>query len=103
AEKQNIRIEIDALAARLGCPVVPLVSTRGRGIEALKLAIDRYKANENVELVHYAQPLINEADALAKVMPSDIPLKHRRWLGLQMLEGDIYSRAYAGEASQHLD
>ena len=31
------------------------------------------------------------------------PLKQRRWLGLQMLEGDIYSRAYAGEASQHLD
>ncbi|MEI6913383.1 FeoB small GTPase domain-containing protein, partial [Klebsiella pneumoniae] len=68
AEKQNIRIEIDALSARLGCPVIPLVSTRGRGIEALKLAIDRYKANENVELVHYAQPLLNEADSLAKVM-----------------------------------
>ncbi len=43
AEKQNIRIEIDALSARLGCPVIPLVSTRGRGTEALKLAIDRYK------------------------------------------------------------
>lgn len=76
AEKQNIRIEIDALSARLGCPVIPLVSTRGRGIEALKLAIDRYKANENVELVHYAQPLLNEADSLAKVMPSDIPLNN---------------------------
>ncbi|EES96151.1 hypothetical protein HMPREF0774_2079, partial [Staphylococcus aureus subsp. aureus TCH130] len=25
AEKQNIRIEIDALSARLGCPVIPLV------------------------------------------------------------------------------
>ncbi len=46
--------------------MIPLVSTRGRGIEALKLAIDRYKANENVELVHYAQPLLNEADSLAK-------------------------------------
>ena len=33
AEKQNIRIDVDALAARLGCPVIPLVSTRGRGIE----------------------------------------------------------------------
>lgn len=53
AEKQQVRIDIDALSARLGCPVVPLVSTRGRGIEALKLAIDRYKENENVELVHY--------------------------------------------------
>lgn len=30
AEKQQVRIDIDALAARLGCPVIPLVSTRGR-------------------------------------------------------------------------
>ena len=28
AEKQQIRIDIDALSARLGCPVVPLVSTQ---------------------------------------------------------------------------
>lgn len=58
AEKQQVRIDVDALSTRLGCPVVPLVSTRGRGIEALKLAIDRHNANDNVELVHYAQPLV---------------------------------------------
>ena len=45
AEKQQVRIDIDALAARLGCPVIPLVSTRGRGIEALKIALDRHQAN----------------------------------------------------------
>lgn len=103
AEKQQIRIDIDALSARLGCPVVPLVSTRARGIEALKLAIDRYKENDTVELVHYAQPLLQEADSLADAMAKDMPLKQRRWLGLQMLEGDIYSRAYAGDAAQDLD
>lgn len=83
--------------------MIPLVSTRGRGIEALKLAIDRYKANENVELVHYAQPLLNEADSLAKVMPSDIPLKQRRWLGRKCWKAISTAAAYAGEASQHLD
>ncbi|MDI8746269.1 hypothetical protein MJM83_30700, partial [Salmonella enterica subsp. enterica serovar Montevideo] len=41
---------------------------RGRGIEALKLAIDRHNANDNVELVHYAQPLLREADFLADAM-----------------------------------
>ncbi|XNM55076.1 hypothetical protein ACLK1Z_19460 [Escherichia coli] len=56
-----------------------------------------------MELVHYVAAALNEADSLAKVMPSDIPLKQRRWLGLQMLEGGVPSRAYAGEASQHLD
>ena len=103
AEKQQVRIDIDALSARLGCPVVPLVSTRARGIEALKLAIDRYKENDTVELVHYAQPLLQEADSLADAMAKDMPLKQRRWLGLQMLEGDIYSREYAGNAAHKLD
>lgn len=103
AEKQQVRIDVDALSTRLGCPVVPLVSTRGRGIEALKLAIDRHNANDNVELVHYAQPLLREAGFLADAMAQEMPLQQRRWLGLQMLEGDIYSRAYADEAAQNLD
>ena len=103
AEKQQIRIDIDALAIRLGCPVVPLVSTRGRGIEALKMAIDRHQRNSDIERVHYAQPLVREAETLAMAMAADMPLQQRRWLGLQMLEGDIYSRAYAGDAAHRLD
>lgn len=103
AEKQKVRIDVDALAARLGCPVIPLVSTRGRGIEALKLAIDRHQANDSVELVHYAQPLAREADALAHLMGDETPWQQRRWMGLQMLEGDIYSRANSGISAQHLD
>lgn len=103
AEKQHIRIDIDALSNRLGCPVVPLVSTRGRGIDSLKLAIDRHRSNQEIELVHYAAPLLQEAGNLAQAMPNDIPPKLRQWLGLQMLEGDIYSRAYAGGAAEKLD
>ncbi|MCU7785198.1 Fe(2+) transporter permease subunit FeoB [Lelliottia amnigena] len=103
AEKQQIRIDIDALSARLGCPVVPLVSTRARGIDALKLAVDRHSQNTDLELVHYAKPLLQEADYLAQEMAQMMPQKQRRWLGLQMLEGDIYSRRYAGDAAQKLD
>lgn len=103
AEKQQIRIDVDALAARLGCPVVPLVSTRGRGIEALKMAIDRHQTNTPLELVHYPQPLLREANVLAGEMAKDIPERQRQWLGMQMLEGDIYSRAYAGDAAHKLD
>lgn len=36
-------------------------------------------------------------------MAADIPQRQRLWLGLQMLEGDIYSRAYAGDAAHKLD
>lgn len=103
AEKQKVRIDIDALSARLGCPVVPLVSTKGRGIEALKMALDRHRVNSDVERVHYPQPLVKEAEKLAQSMSSAMSAQQRRWLGLQMLEGDIYSRAYAGNAAQYLD
>jgi ferrous iron transport protein B len=103
AEKQHLRIDVDALSARLGCPVVPLVSTRARGIDALKLAIDRHVGNTSVELVHYAQPLLREASLLAQEMEQHMPAKQRMWLGLQMLEGDIYSRAYSGNAADKLD
>ena len=103
AEKQKIRIDVDALAARLGCPVIPLVSTRGRGIEALKMAVDRHQQNTSLELVHYPQPLLREAEKLAQEMAPEIPQRQRCWLGLQMLEGDIYSREYAGNAAHKLD
>ena len=103
AEKQKVRIDIDALSARLGCPVVPLVSTKGRGIEALKMALNRHRVNSDVERVHYPQPLVEEAEKLAQSMSSAMSAQQRRWLGLQMLEGDIYSRAYAGNAAQYLD
>ncbi|MGS5583990.1 FeoB small GTPase domain-containing protein, partial [Klebsiella pneumoniae] len=55
AEKQQVRIDIDALPARLGCPVIPLVSTRGRGFVALKIALDRLQANSVLVLVHFPQ------------------------------------------------
>jgi len=102
AEKQQVRIDVDALSARLGCPVIPLVSTRGRGIEALKMVLDRHRANSELELVYYSQPLLREADWLAEEISHEMPKKQRRWLGLQMLEGDIYSRAYAGDAAHKL-
>ncbi|WP_130100082.1 Fe(2+) transporter permease subunit FeoB [Siccibacter turicensis] len=102
AEKQGIRIDMDALSARLGCPVVPLVSTRARGIPALKLAINRHPGNRAVEPVHYAKPLLREAESLAQAMPASLTAPQRRWLAIQMLEGDIYSRARAGDAAHHL-
>lgn len=41
AASQRIEIDLEALAARLGCPVVPIVAATGRGIEELKAALVR--------------------------------------------------------------
>ncbi len=39
ARSRRVEINVSALAARLGCPVVPLVASRGEGAEELKEAI----------------------------------------------------------------
>ncbi len=39
AAAKGMEVDVDELAARLGCPVAPLIASRGQGIEALKRAI----------------------------------------------------------------
>ena len=40
AARRGLSVDVDALSARLGVPVVPMVASRGQGVEALKRAID---------------------------------------------------------------
>ncbi len=42
AKKQGITINIETLAKRLGCPVIPLVAIKGQGLQVLKAAICEY-------------------------------------------------------------
>ncbi|MGC6389122.1 Fe(2+) transporter permease subunit FeoB [Ewingella sp. S1.OA.A_B6] len=102
AKIQNINIDIPALSARLGCPVVALVSTRASGIQELKTAIDQRPQATLLERVTYHPVLQQEVDVLAAAMPQDMALQQRRWLALQILEGDIYSQSHAGKAQQLL-
>ena len=102
AENQQISIDVAALAARLGCPVVPLVSTRAQGIDALKQQIGRPLRAPVPVKVGYPAPLLDAAAALAAVMPENLPAHQAHWLALHMLEGDIYSHAVAPQAAARL-
>lgn len=98
AKIQNINIDIPALSARLGCPVIALISTRASGIKELKAAIDELPQVAALERVKYPPVLQQEVEVLAAEMPQDMALQQRRWLALQILEGDIYSQTHAGNA-----
>ena len=102
AENQQITIDVAALAARLGCPVVPLVSTRAQGVDALKQQIDRPLRAPVPVKIGYPAPLLDAAAALAAVMPENLPAHQAHWLALHMLEGDIYSHAVAPDAAARL-
>ncbi|AVX40280.1 MULTISPECIES: Fe(2+) transporter permease subunit FeoB [Yersinia] len=103
AKSQHIDIDISALSQQLGCPVIPLVSTRGQGINELKTCIDALQPATFRALVNYPPVLLAEVEKLVQAMPESWPTQQRRWLALQILEGDIYSLARAGIAPSQVE
>ncbi|KAA8998115.1 Fe(2+) transporter permease subunit FeoB [Affinibrenneria salicis] len=99
ARSQHVDIDVDALAERLGCPVIPMVSTRADGVDRLKQAIDQPPASPRRTLVSYPPALERQAGRLSAAMPDPVAPDRRRWLALQMLEGDIYSLSLVGQAA----
>jgi ferrous iron transport protein B len=57
AERHGDRVDVDALEAALGCPVVPICARTGEGLEALSAALDRPR--------QAAGPLADPTDARA--------------------------------------
>lgn len=47
AESAKLKIDVAALSARLGCPVIPMVAKTGKGIQQLKDAVSNYYALQN--------------------------------------------------------
>ena len=91
ARDRRIRIDVAALAERLGCPVVPLVASRGEGVDQLRAEIDRVAGERRVPKVDLGygaeiEHALTELKPLlvgAVVAPSDI-----QWLAIKLLEGD---------------
>lgn len=102
AQKQHIEIAVDVLATALGCPIIPMVSTRASGITALKAAIDHQQTDHPPTLINYPTDLQCAIEGLTQTMPASSPEQQRRWLALQMLEGDIYSTQCASEQTRSL-
>ncbi len=106
AEHQNMQIDIQALSEQLGCPVIPMVSTKASGIDKLKDTIDSFPATKRKPeelLTSYPIWLLNEVESLAeKINHDEFNLQQRRWMALQCLEGDIYTHQRAEITSQEI-
>ena len=62
AKERRVNINVEALSERLGCPVVPMVASRGKGISDLKSAINRAVEEKSVSEVRVMYPVeIQEA------------------------------------------
>ncbi|ODM44480.1 Fe(2+) transporter permease subunit FeoB [Cereibacter johrii] len=89
AASQRIEIDLETLAARLGCPVVPIVAATGRGIEELKAALVR-ALDTGVPAVKPLSYVPEIEAAVADLVPAIEAAGETRapgWLALELLEG----------------
>lgn len=102
AASRHISLDIPELALQLGCPVISLVATRAKGINALKNAIDSLPEPQPLQRINYPPALMHGMVELAEAMPEHLSRQRRDWLAIHMLEGDIFSAAHAGKARDGL-
>ena len=102
AASQHITVDIAELGRRLGCPVIALVASRAKGLDALKAAIDSLPEPVPLQRINYPPALMHAMVQLAEAMPLTLTKSRRDWLAIQMLEGDIFSATYAGRANDLL-
>lgn len=91
AEAQNIQIDIDGLAQRLGVPVIPLIASHGQGVNQLKQAINESATKYQSPKVQINYPsqieeAITELKPLVKAQVSPVQVGHLRWYTLKLLE-----------------
>ena len=107
AAAKGMQVNAAELAAQLGCPVLPVIASQGRGIDALKAAIlaaAMEQPRASIRLT-YAETVeaaiatfIDQMPQAGKVAP--------RWLAVRLLEGDDLARRTVGpetaaRAAQH--
>lgn len=100
AQHHGIVIDQQKLAETLGCPVVPLISSRGHGVKRLHEAIDALATLTPIELqIEYDPTVEDDLRMLAEAMPQHYTPQQQRWLALQMLEGEEHLPARVGQAA----
>jgi ferrous iron transport protein B len=96
AEKEGISIDVEHLAAHLGCPVVAASGIRAQDIARVKEAIADAVADAAASTLRVAYPPALE-DAVASLVPKTEALSSligadARWSALSLLDGDPWIR-----------
>ena len=90
AEKQGVRIDLDALSRHLGVPVTCACARDGKGIkQALKMAVNTMDRPPRPRRAAYPEPVEKAADRLARSLPEGVG----RWVdprfaALRLMEDD---------------
>lgn len=102
AEEAGIAIDLAALQAGLGCAVLPVVASTGRGIPELKAAIRAAVESPRLSPAIIAYPAAVE-EAVVSLLPeiaapAQAQKADPRWLAVRLFEGDSLAGRMAGVA-----
>lgn len=88
ARQNGVEIDIEALAAQLGCPVVPVIAAKGTGLDAMKRAIAEVAATKAVPkgFCRYDAAIESAIERFAPLLPE--AAADRRWQVIQVFDGD---------------
>lgn len=102
ARERGYDIDVDGLAKRLGCPVVPVIAATEEGVPELKTAIGEAAKEKpvpeqniayNAAIERSIEQLLPEIEAKAREYKAD-----PRWLAVHLLEGDSLALSIVDES-----
>ena len=91
AEEAGLEIDVEALEEKLGVPVVPIVASRGEGLEALREAVERVPDIPDRPAWSLMPAVAPAVDALEEKLADeapDVPARRRRFEALTALTSD---------------
>jgi ferrous iron transport protein B len=99
AKDRQLKIDVDRLARRLGCPVIPMVASRRKGVDALKaeIAAAVHCPRSAALDLPYPAPVKSAVRALSSLLP--IAEEHQGWLAVRLIEGDAEAMRLAPAAA----
>ncbi|MBP7637791.1 MAG: ferrous iron transport protein B [Kiritimatiellae bacterium] len=96
AERHGVKVDAQHLAQHLGCPVVPMVASRGEGLAALRAAVADVASAHRLPAARVvygeAEPSVRRLQVCLIVAADDAGVDSR-WLAIKLLEGDPFARA----------
>jgi ferrous iron transport protein B len=100
AKQRGIRIEVEHLATHLGCPVIPIVASKKKGMEELRTTICNISKSHHKPGVRIAyEKDIEKVISSLEIGLGDVALSKKvsaRWLAVKLLEKDELAQEILG-------
>lgn len=92
ARERRLEIDIKELEHLLGCPVIPIVAAKNKGVETLKKTINTAAAAKNISPAEIVYPpgIIKAREQVEQLLPETLStsIVNRQWFATKLLESD---------------